>query len=338
VTGLARLASVAVGDGPAVCDAPTARLALDEQVAPLLGARVKAGTLRAEDAGASALLVGAHRECVAKSVVRDAALAPIIDAIDAAGVPMVWLKGAALVRGGWIAPGARWMGDLDVIVPRSAWRRAIDAAVGAGGVREVVPGRAITVESDYAAAIHGPRGAIIEIHRAIGPAGTFGFDVDELLASSRADGASKARIPEAAHLIVTLAAHAAKHGFAVAFRSIVDGLLLARDEAAIDLDRVVRFARASRAARATSIYLTLLHRFGAGGDWAEAARFLADDPVTRAISRGGPWRADDGHVRPWSRLARTAGALDGPLQAATFLGAKLALRVCDRVHAAIHRP
>lgn len=288
---------------PVVIDEELARVAVREQVAPLLGWRILNG---ADVAGGRAELVREHRACLAKALVREADLAPMVDAVRAVS-PLVWLKGAALRD--VYAPGARWMGDLDLLVPPERWRDAVGAAERAGGVRDVVPGRAVTVDNDYAILLRGPRGGVLEVHRDLAPRGMFRVPVDELFARAQGE-----RL-EDVDLFLSLAVHAAKHGFTVAFRAVIDGLAVATR---VSPDDVMARAAEWRARRAVAIWIRILGRFGLRG-WP-----VALDPVGEAIAARAPYGVG------LARLPRIAASLDG-LAAVGWAAHKAALRLGDAV-------
>ncbi len=349
-------------------DAELAELAAREQVAPLLGKRLLSGDVGCGGADSHAAdLVRAYRECTAKGLLRERSAAPILAAVRERGVPIMWLKGAALVRMVYGDPGVRWMGDLDVLVPADRWRDARAAALAAGAESMAVPGRAVTADHDYVAAVRAPGGAVIEWHRYFGPRPLFAVDYGAVIAAGREDG-DGFLLPDPADLFVSLAVHAAKHGFILPFRAIVDGLALATPAAGastttagasmttagastttaggqvmLDAARVEASADAWRARRATAVWLTVLLRYGLPTDpWAEVARRLAGGRIggslAAALARHAPYApSSDGTLRGWPRLARIAASADGPGRAAGYLLQRIALRAGDAVHALRHR-
>jgi hypothetical protein len=236
---------------------------------------------------------------------------------------MLWLKGAALVREVYVDPGSRWMGDLDVLVPADQWRAAREAAAAAGAESMAVPGRALTGDRDYVAAFRAPGGAVIELHRYLGPRPLFEVDTGAMIRGGRA-GADGFLMPDRADLFVSLALHAAKHGFILAFRGVIDGLALAA--AGVDHAAVTHRAQAWRARRATAIWIEMLLRYGLRSEpWRGVADRLGGG-LARMLAAGTPFRPGERHV---SRLARIAGATDGPSAAVSYLLQRAALRVGD---------
>ncbi len=107
------------------------RLDLAERIA----ARTSAAVIAAE-AGeiAAAGFQRAHTGCVARALVVERVCGEMAGVGAALGVPVVFLKGAALQLGGWIEPGSRSMGDVDVLVPGGSARRFEDALIEAAAI------------------------------------------------------------------------------------------------------------------------------------------------------------------------------------------------------------
>jgi len=317
---LARLAG-ACGFGPAaIVDASLCALAEAEGVAAYLGARP----------GAPEPLRRANRQSLAAGIVRGRALAPLSGALRSAGIPMVLLKGAALDRLVY-APGERSMADVDILVPPARFGDAVAAALALGGRRIEPEGRAVSSRLEYAIAVCLPGGVEVEIHRALSSAPLYAVDVDGVCGRAVA-GPDGVATPEPSDLFVTLGVHAAKHGFSVPFRSILDGLLVAT-RLDVDFSAVAARARMYRARRATAAWLRVLRRFGladAGADVALAD--LGGDAAVRWLADGAPWPAG---ATGWRRAARIAALAEG-VRAPGWLLWRGALRVADTITGTIH--
>ncbi len=320
--GLLKLAQ-ALGPRPPELDAELVELAAREGLAPLLGARLQRGATIA--GGAAAALVRAHREELARGLVREQALRPLARALGAAGIPMLLLKGAALERSVY-GPGERPMNDVDVLVPAARFAQAVRLARGLGAEPLGPARRAVTRRFEYAAAFALPPGVGVEIHRAVSPSPLFAVDIDGLFRRARA-AADGALVPDPTDLFLLLALHAAKHGFCLPFRSVVDGLRLAA-AGSVDRDALVERARAFRARRALAAWLGLLEAFGLDAAWAGAARSSLGRTAGVAaalLTRSAPWPDDAGG---WPRRARIALSVEG-LRGAGWLIMRTGMRVAD---------
>jgi len=292
-----------------------AALAVREGCDALLGARIVAGRLEATP-DARPTLIAAYRTAIAHDLLFGRALEELGAALRRAEIPALLLKGAALRRLVFAA-GERSMSDVDVLVPARRWSDAI-AAVGAP---IGVAGRPVTSRHDYAALV-AVGGMPVEIHRHLCAQPL--FSVDERALFLRADeGADGLAVPAPSDLFISLAIHAAKHGFALPFRAVLDALALAP---LANADAVVDRALAFRAENACAAWLAILVRAGLGGPWIEAAsRLGATGPRARLVARTAPF---GGHDRPWRRVARIAGSVT-PFRAALWLGQRSLFRLLD---------
>src|SRR5262249_7696733 len=133
--------------------------------------------------------------------------------------------------------------------------------------------------------------------------------------------------PEPSDLFVTLGVHAAKHGFSVPFRSILDGLLVAA-RLAVDFRAVAARARAYRARRAIAAWLLVPGGFGLADPGADAALAgLGADAAVRWLAGGAPWPAG---ATGWPRAARIAALAEG-VRAPGWVLWRSALRVADAI-------
>jgi len=326
-----RLAAALAARPPETVDRRLAELARVEGLAPLLGSRLLLGGLAA-DAAATGILGRAHREELARSLLRAGAFRPLREALVAARIPVLLLKGAALERMIY-APGERPMNDIDFLVAPADFRpaRALAASLGARPIGP--PLRRLTRSQEYAEPMALPPGVGIEIHSALCPAPLFAVDAAGLFARAARceDGAL---IPDPVDLFLILAIHAAKHGFSLPFRAVVDGLRLA---AAVPLDAatLVERTRAFRAGAAVSAWVSLLEAFGLNPAFAAAVRTALGRPAAaagRLLAQGAPWPEDSGGF--WRRARVTLSAQ--PLRGVGWLVWRSGLVLADGVAARIH--
>lgn len=78
------------------------------------------------------LFKGVHRYSWARTQLLLAAMTPKVEALEHAGIPTLLLKGAAFVADTRLDAGMRPMNDVDVLVPTSRARAAIDALLETG--------------------------------------------------------------------------------------------------------------------------------------------------------------------------------------------------------------
>lgn len=155
-------------DGPwrqagGLCGERAFGLAESLDLAERIGARTAPAAL-AEEVGetAAAGFRRAHTGCAARALVVDRVCREIAEVCFDRGVPVVFLKGAALQLGGWIESGSRSMSDVDVLVADAA-ARAFQAALVERGCRSP---EAPESEHQLQLLKH-PTGLGIEVHRMI---------------------------------------------------------------------------------------------------------------------------------------------------------------------------
>lgn len=302
-------------------------LATAEGLAPLLGARLAAGELTAPES-VSAALRSAYRSCALANTALELGTSVLTRSLVAAGIPVLLLKGAALVRTVYRDPGRRSMGDVDLLVPPERWRQALEVVDRVGARPVDAPDRPATLRHFHEVHLRLAAGGLVDLHRQLVPRPLFKVDPGELFttAGEEPDGV---RVPAPEALFVSLALHAAKDGFFLPLRSVVDGLALIADSASgggsgaeveveveVEAEAVGELARRWAARRATARYLQLLERFGAPTEsWVALARSLAP--------RLGPAPPELGLERPADPMAlghrlrcrwRGAWLQDGPLR------------------------
>jgi hypothetical protein len=125
------------------------------------------------------------------------------------------------------------------------------------------------------------------------------------------DAARGALLPEPNDLFVTLAVHAAKHGWDVPLRAYLDGAFLLAS-GLIDRRTVLERARAWRAARAVARWLALV---------------ASPDAAPCASSSAGLGK----------RFLRVVGACDGVSRPLAWAASRLGYRLADRGWRLLHR-
>ncbi len=134
--------------------------------------------------------------------------------LDAAGIPVVALKGSALLLGN-VAPahGLRWMGDIDILVPETQVEPAAWVLESLDYVRA---GSRDAATSETAKPYHesflGPDGQVVELHWRLGPA-RWGRDwtTDGWLARATPSETPGIRVPSAADVFWHFLTHDARN-------------------------------------------------------------------------------------------------------------------------------
>jgi hypothetical protein len=287
VTPEAELLAAVDGDATSLSGAAIA-LAERAELLPLLGRR-------------GGPFAQKYREALARGLHTQAQTEHLVARL---GVPAVALKGAALVELVYDSPGERTMGDVDLLVPGPEWRRACEAI---GGRELVTDGRPITSRHDYCRAFRADGDVTFELHRYLAPRPLFAVDTAGILDRARPSPRGLL-VPSPEDLLLSLCVHAAKHGFELPLRAVVD---TRRVVARLRPDGRIVAARALdwRAARAT---LAWLRRCGVA---------TLVEPHLRA---GAAPTAGAG-----GRLPRVLLATDHPLYAAAYVTQRATLRAAD---------
>jgi hypothetical protein len=176
----------------------------------IAAAAVEAGRLRLTGEQADELL-GRHRDAMVWALTIERRLLGLTEAFEAVGVRPLVLKGSALAHTVYPDPSWRAFGDLDLLVPTSSWRRALEVLDGLGFQRRLPEPRPGFDERFGKAAVHtNGDGVEIDLHRTlvIGPFGLWARP-DELFRRSvrfSLGGRSVARLDDTALLL-----HACMH-------------------------------------------------------------------------------------------------------------------------------
>lgn len=181
-----------------------------------LGARIAARNDRAvlaAEIGAEAAeeLLAIRRAAAAGGLALSASIAEVVTAAENLGLPVVFLKYAALELSGRLLAGSRAAGDVDVLVPSERAQELQQALCGRG---YAVAGS--EEEHQLPALVH-PRFGAVEVHRSI-----LGLRLDGVRSASYSDLAERKLLEAlpAKHLLDSatipvrsvLAAHAIVHG------------------------------------------------------------------------------------------------------------------------------
>jgi hypothetical protein len=160
-------------------------------------------------------LAGIRRFIWSSTQLRLAGALPVLRRLEAAGVPFCLLKGAALIAGGHLAPGERFIRDVDVLAPRSRLAEAVAILFDAGWK----PERYASVEEVFslgfprchALAFRGPgeAGGEIDLHLSAVELGRFPKSDDGLWSRAREARlfGVKALVPAPEDLLVTALVH-----------------------------------------------------------------------------------------------------------------------------------
>jgi hypothetical protein len=159
----------------------------------------------------------AHRQAAARSLMVRELCRELAETGRLLGTPLIFLKGAALLLGGRVAPGARGMGDVDVLAPEEGVHRLQEELI-AGGCR---PMELRESEHQLQILLH-RTGLGVEVHRIIPGVrfdGSKSANAQELISRGfviQAPGFSEdCHLPADAVLLAHLLVHGiAQHGMA----------------------------------------------------------------------------------------------------------------------------
>lgn len=202
----------------------------------------------------------AYLAAAARSLFIADALRRVLDALAAAGVPALLLKGAALVETAYADPAWREMLDLDVLVPDESLRTA-NAALAALGYRtleatetpEPALGHTRLAPHHDAALVGAERLLAVELHRHVAIAGEGrGFAIDDVWARARTAPGATHLLPAAEDLLLHVCLHFTRNRLGGSHRRRHSGGALAQicdvarivEREPLDWDALARAARA----------------------------------------------------------------------------------------------
>jgi hypothetical protein len=331
----ALVAACAEGDALTPGSDPTAiggadiDVAVAEGLGAPLGARLAAGKVRVPPARHDRLL-WEHQGCVADNLMRRHAIESLAAVSVPRGIPLVLMKGMALVQSTFQL-GERSMADVDLLVPPSRWHEACAMVLEIGFRPADAPGRSYTASHDYVRSFTTAEGMAFEIHRFFCEETMFSvpYEGDDGIFSRAQEVSPGLWVPEAADLFLSLAAHAAKHTFDLPLRSFLDGIVLLR-RSRISIDALRSRARAWRMERTFHAWMQCLAWLTDGGDgWSEG------------WSRAGSLRGRSGrlvwshtaHASPWQRFLRLAWLMDDWTQWSRHVARRVGFRMRDVISA-----
>lgn len=174
---------------------------------PRIGQRTPRERLVAELGDSSDVALQATHQAAASAAMLNGTTRFVANVAREFGVPVVFLKFAALSARGIVRPGSRFASDVDVL-PGRQHGKALIAALIARGARVIDP--APRLEHELAGLVS-PLGAAIDVHRYLPGVRFDAHDrfvtADELLAAGLVDEKTNAPGP------AVLAAHSLVHGF-----------------------------------------------------------------------------------------------------------------------------
>ena len=161
-------------------------------------------------------LEGAYLGNAARNMLVAASLERVLEALAAAGVPAMPLKGAALLRTVYRDPAVRELLDLDVLVP-AAELGAANAALAAIGYRPEGAGA-----HHHAPALANDQGVTaVELHHHVATAeerGSFDFDIAGVWERARGPRAGLARLPSVEDLLIHVCFHFTRNRLGGSYR------------------------------------------------------------------------------------------------------------------------
>ena len=255
---------------------------------PLLWKRI---SLLGFDDPARNVIKGVYRRTWYFNQIVIARAADLVATLASSGISAMILKGAALTLQNYRDEGVRPMGDIDIAVPRSSARRAVDVLVNAGWAPGVTPLTGAMVEGTPATVgwTVGPRpltsfdDAYFGVRHAHGFKGLGGMEVDlhwflfQGACDLRVDDTAWAAVrpltlrgvsavaPDPADHLLLLLAHGSRWNPIPPVRWVADAVTLLRTEAALRWERVVAGARSRGLTLLAREMLTYLEdRFAVG--------------------------------------------------------------------------
>ncbi|MCU0223573.1 MAG: nucleotidyltransferase family protein [Acidobacteria bacterium] len=225
---------VTAPSGPIAGSLELVAAAREHRVAALVARALETrGELAGLDDAARAALRRALLDQQQERAQLDALGAVAAAALDAAGIPFVALKGAALGAAHYPAPALRPMTDVDLLVAPGDKDRALTALAAAGFVRPPPAQEAFWAGSFYNLPLDPPPGQAgkLELHWSIAQQGRHAPDVEGILARARAieTPAGRLPIPEAVDLLLHQSLHLSYHYFEPKLIWLHDLALLHRD-------------------------------------------------------------------------------------------------------------
>jgi hypothetical protein len=247
---------------------------------------------------------GIHRRTWYLNRKRLAELAQLVEAFRTEGLPVLVLKGAALAPAYYHDVGLRPMGDVDVLVPRTAWEAALRLLQDRGWRRRISP-TADVFGIGQAEPLDHASGSVLDLHWLVG--WEFGLDGDATGAIEPFFAAAvpfdvvrgvPARTLCAADQLLHVCAHGTRAGGAAMVRGLADAATVINATPGPDWTRLVAQARRYHMTRTVYEVLTYLDQALQVGTPSSTRRALAASPVRlrdRLVFRA---RADPDALEP----------------------------------------
>jgi Uncharacterised nucleotidyltransferase len=204
-------------------------------------------------------LKGAYRRCWYENLHVMRVVRPALQILEEAGIPTMLCKGAALIVGYGRDPGARPMGDVDVVVPPDRARRALETLIGSGywPTGGIEPFGALRVRRALNLAGPGSAGGRLDLHWSTLPGPEPGSGVFDRACGATLLGAPTT-VPSPADALLSVLAHGTSFD-AEPVRWVLDGAFCLRTFGdAVDWDRFVVRARFNRFGPALAVALGAL--------------------------------------------------------------------------------
>ncbi len=275
-------------------DDAAVRVADKARLVPLLGSRLSAGEIAVKREEFGRRLIAAHRFFVAQMEVFRKVATEVVSELAASSIPVLAIKGFALAHGVYRRDGERVMGDLDILVPRNAKNQAQKTI-------ERMMGAKLKATADFQVGIRTRHGVPIDLHWELASRHRFKTDIDGLIDRAR-PGPCNLLYPDPNDQMVVLAIHFARSRMVAPFRTVIDGLALARANGA-SARVVATRAREAGAERAVGVWLGMLAEYGLNqGEWGDLARELGGRLLVR-------WLRSRALRRPGGKIEKEARVL-----------------------------
>ena len=239
---------------------PELRLPVEETRAQRLEGLVHAA-LRAVGDGRSREFAAEAREIVASNLIRPMVLAPVLAALDEAGVKALVFKGAATTERFEVLKGIRGVGDADLLVAPSQFRAARSVLIERGFSEQISSEPMSFWTNNERGFVGGTHQLPIDLHRGLHRWPLFSELAAEALAKAERGSDGWTASVEMTPLLA--AAHRAKHGYTADARELLDVAAAFAAFGEDDFDGLVR--RAQRLRMAGALYAVWsLERFWFG--------------------------------------------------------------------------
>ena len=187
-------------------------------------------------------LSGVYRFTWVKNLVAQQSLAEVVRVLDAEAIPVVALKGAALLGRHYTDPGARMMNDIDVLVREADALRSLDALQASGWTPDMPVPSSTHLAFTHAQAVTHPTFVEADLHWR-----PFLIDApldaeEALFERAEFDPATGTRVPDATDLLMMVCVHGRKPDMHSTCRWVADAVTIT-NTSAIDWLRLLHDAQ-----------------------------------------------------------------------------------------------